>query len=57
MTFDKILAQVQELLQGEGRVSYRALKIRFNLDDEYLEMGGVLRFLRHRDGTERRAAD
>src|SRR5262249_4407840 len=32
-----MLAQVLELLQHEGRVSYRALKIRFNLDDEYLE--------------------
>src|SRR6266851_3527194 len=37
MTFDEILAQVLELLQREGRVSYRALKIRFTLDDEYLE--------------------
>jgi class 3 adenylate cyclase len=37
MTFDDILAQVLELLQRQGRVSYRALKRRFNLDDEYLE--------------------
>src|SRR5713226_7696976 len=37
MTFDETLAQVLELLQREGRVSYRALKIRFSLDDEYLE--------------------
>lgn len=37
MTFAEILAQVITLLQQEGRVSYRALKIRFNLDDEYLE--------------------
>src|SRR5215813_2576677 len=37
MTFDEILAQVLELLQREKRVSYRALKRRFNLDDEYLE--------------------
>jgi hypothetical protein len=37
MTFDAILAQVLELLQREKRVSYRALKRRFNLDDEYLE--------------------
>jgi class 3 adenylate cyclase len=37
MTFDEILAQVIALLQRERRVSYRALKIRFNLDDEYLE--------------------
>ena len=37
MTYDEILAQVRELLQREERVSYRALKRRFNLDDEYLE--------------------
>src|SRR5712692_380313 len=37
MTFDEILTLVITLLQQEGRVSYRALKIRFNLDDEYLE--------------------
>src|SRR5262249_16436571 len=37
MTFDEILAQVIALLRQEGRVSYRALKIRFNLDDDYLE--------------------
>ncbi|HJY79549.1 MAG TPA: hypothetical protein VKK81_00470, partial [Candidatus Binatia bacterium] len=37
MTFDEILTRVITLLQQEGRVSYRALKIRFNLDDEYLE--------------------
>ena len=37
MTFDEMLTQVCDLLQREGRVSYRALKRRFNLDDEYLE--------------------
>jgi class 3 adenylate cyclase len=37
MTFDDILAQVCELLQREGRVSYRALKVRFQLDDDLLE--------------------
>jgi len=37
MTFDDILAQVLELLQREKRVSYRALKRRFDLDAEYLE--------------------
>ena len=36
MTFDELLVQVLELLQREGRVSYRALKIRFSLDDEYI---------------------
>ena len=37
MTFDEILAQVIELLQRQGRVSYRALKRRYDLDDEYIE--------------------
>jgi class 3 adenylate cyclase len=37
MTFDEVLAQTVELLQREGRVSYRALKRRLSLDDEYLE--------------------
>ena len=37
MTFDEILVQVLELLQREGRLSYPALKLRFNLDDAYLE--------------------
>src|SRR5215510_9432213 len=37
MTFDEALEQVRELLQSKGRVAYRALKRRFELDDEYLE--------------------
>src|SRR5882724_4254347 len=37
MTFDEVLAQVLDLLQRQGRVSYRALKRRFDLDDDYLE--------------------
>src|SRR5262249_41165483 len=37
MTFDDILEQVIVLLKRQGRVSYPALKIRFSLDDEYLE--------------------
>jgi len=37
MTFDDVLAQVIRLLQRQGRVSYRALKRRFALDDDYLE--------------------
>src|SRR5215207_11461551 len=37
MTFDEVLDQVRELLQSKGRVAYRALKRRFDLDDEYLE--------------------
>ena len=37
MTFDEILTQVLDLLQREKRVSYRALKRRFDLDDNDLE--------------------
>jgi hypothetical protein len=37
MTFEEALAQVRELLKRKGRVSYRALKLQFNLDDDYLE--------------------
>src|SRR5439155_2135331 len=37
MTFDEVSARVLDLLQRQGRVSYRALKRRFDLDDDYLE--------------------
>src|SRR5712691_9184996 len=37
MTFDEVLDQVRALLQQRGRVTYRSLKRRFDLDDEYLE--------------------
>ena len=37
MTFDEVLDQIRELLQQRGRVTYRSLKRRFDLDDEYLE--------------------
>ncbi len=37
MTFDEVLTQVIALLRQEQRVSYRGLKRRFALDDEYLE--------------------
>jgi class 3 adenylate cyclase/tetratricopeptide (TPR) repeat protein len=37
MTFDEILAQVLDLLQRERRLSYRAIKVRFALDDDHLE--------------------
>src|SRR5215510_3269368 len=36
MTFDDILAQIIALLKRQGRVSYSALKRRFDLDDDYL---------------------
>ncbi|HSF32257.1 MAG TPA: adenylate/guanylate cyclase domain-containing protein, partial [Candidatus Tectomicrobia bacterium] len=37
MSFDEVLAQVVDLLRRQGRVSYRALRLRFDLDDDYLE--------------------
>ena len=37
MTFEETLAQVVEVLRRERRVSYRALRRRFGLDEEYLE--------------------
>jgi class 3 adenylate cyclase/tetratricopeptide (TPR) repeat protein len=37
MGFDELLAQTIELLKRDGRISYRALKRRFSIDDEYLE--------------------
>src|ERR671931_2681217 len=36
MTFDEILAQIIDLLKRQGRVSYSALKRRFDLNDDYL---------------------
>jgi hypothetical protein len=36
MTFDEVLDQVRELLQRRGRVTYRSLKLRYQLDDELL---------------------
>ncbi|HSX77803.1 MAG TPA: adenylate/guanylate cyclase domain-containing protein, partial [Candidatus Saccharimonadia bacterium] len=37
MTFEEVLNQALAMLQRQGRVSYRALKRQFGLDDEYLE--------------------
>ena len=36
MTFDAILTQIIDLLKRQGRVSYSALKRRFDLSDDYL---------------------
>jgi class 3 adenylate cyclase/predicted ATPase len=36
MTFDELLEQIIVLLRRDGRVTYRALKRRFGLDDDYL---------------------
>ena len=37
MTFEEILAQIIDWLKREHKVSYRALKRQFDLDDDYLE--------------------
>src|SRR5262249_33515170 len=37
MDYDSALAQVLAILQQEKRLSYRVLKLRFQLDDETLE--------------------
>ncbi len=37
MKFSAVVAQVLELLQSQKRVSYRALKREFELDDDYIE--------------------
>src|SRR5712691_7100471 len=37
MTFEEILNQAIALLQRQGRVSYRALKRQFDLDEAYIE--------------------
>src|SRR6266853_4045166 len=37
MTFEEILNQALAMLQRQGRVSYRALKRQFGLDDAYIE--------------------
>ena len=37
MTFDELLSQITDLLQHQGRVSYGALRRRFDLDEDYLE--------------------
>ena len=37
MTFEEVLDQAIAMLQRRGRVTYRALKRQFNLDDAFLE--------------------
>src|SRR4030095_15334304 len=56
MTFYEVLEQVRELLQRHGRMSYRALKRQFELDDAYLddlraELVEVQRVAVDQDGT------
>ena len=42
MTFDDLLARVLDLLQREGRLSFRALKRRFALDDDLEDLKAEL---------------
>jgi hypothetical protein len=37
MTFEELLDQALALLQRRGRMTYRALKLQFGLDDDHLE--------------------
>jgi|GEM_PF-3361914 len=37
MTYDEVLKAVVMLLQQEGRIAYRGIKRRFDIDDEYVE--------------------
>src|SRR5215831_2985616 len=37
MTFEELLDHALAMLQRRGRVTYRALKLQFNLDDDHLE--------------------
>jgi hypothetical protein len=37
VTFNDILSQTMAMLQQHGRVSYRALKRQFGIDDAFLE--------------------
>jgi hypothetical protein len=37
LTFEELLDQAIALLQRRGRLTYRALKRQFNVDDDYLE--------------------
>src|SRR5262245_65445973 len=37
MTFEEMLDQAMAMLQRRGRVTYRALKLQFGLDDDHLD--------------------
>ena len=44
MTFDEILDRAIEMLRRRKRLSYRALKRQFDLDDDYLDSIGKFIF-------------
>ena len=51
MDFYAMLDQVVELLRNRGRVSYRALKVHFDLDDDQLEVLKEELLYAHRDAV------
>ena len=56
VTFDDVLEQALEMLRRRGRVSYRALKVQFQLDDDLLallrdEIVEVHQLARDQEGT------
>jgi hypothetical protein len=56
VTFYQVLEQVLDLLQRHGRISYRALKRQFDLDDTYIadlkaELIEILHLATDQDGT------
>ena len=56
MTFDDILERALEMLRRRGRVSYRALQVQFQLDDDLLallrdEIVEVHQLARDQEGT------
>jgi hypothetical protein len=44
MTFEALLDQAIAILQRRGRLTYRALKRQFDLDDDYLDSLGIFIF-------------
>ena len=57
MTFYEVLEQVIALLQRHGRVTYRALKRQFELNDDYLDdLKAELERLRQENATLKKGA-
>ena len=51
MTFNEVLSQTIAMLHEHGRVSYRALKRQFAIDDDYLaDLTDAIRFAHPRVG-------
>ena len=57
MTFEEILDQAMAMLQRRGRVTYRAIKLQFSLDDDHLQALNALRHLPETRDTCEQAID